>query len=211
MRGFFGLMGNRAKIGLLLLILGSMGCNTLKKVEDDQLLLTKNTFYIDSVKTKSSELKGLISQKPNSSILGYPLRLNLYNMAKENPDSSFQAWLHRKEKREKRLNALLSKKQVARLQESFLVKGASEFLERVGEPTVVIDTSLARKSVERLEAYYNTKGYFNNEGSYAVVPEAEKKASLEYFIELNQPYIIDSLQKAINSPELDSIYVQEAR
>jgi len=188
-------------------MLGSMGCNTLKKVEDDQFLLTKNSFYIDSTKTNSSELKGLISQKPNSTLLGYPLRLNLYNMAKENPDSSFQAWLHRKEKREKRLNALLSKKQVARLQESFVVKGASEFLERVGEPPVVIDTALTKKSVERLEAYYSTKGYFNNQGSFEIVPaKSEKKASVEYFVELNKPFVIDSLKKDISSPELDSLY-----
>jgi len=188
-------------------MLGSMGCNTLKKVGDDELLLTKNRFYIDSVKTKSNELKGLISQKPNSSVLGYPLRLNLYNLAKENPDSSFQDWLHRKEKREKRLTALLSKKQVSRLQESFVVKGASEFLKRVGEPPVTIDTALTRKSVERLEAYYNTKGYFNNEGSYEIVESKKRKrAEVEYKIDLNQPYILDSIQKNISSPELDSIY-----
>src|SRR5690606_21741340 len=147
MRGSSSLMGNWAKIGLLLLMLCTMGCNTLKKVGEDELLLTKNSIFIDNKKVNESKIKGLISQKPNSSVLGYPLRLNLYNLAKENPDSSFQDWLHRKEKREKRLNNLLSQKQVNRLQESFIVKGASEFLKRVGEPPVVIDTSLTRKSV----------------------------------------------------------------
>lgn len=212
MRGSFGLGYNRAKIGLLLLMLVSMGCNTLKKVGEDQLLLTKYSFYIDSTKTNSSELKGLVSQKPNSSVLGYPLRLNLYNMAKENPDSSFQDWLHRKENREKRLNAILSKKQVSRLQESFIVKGASEFLKRVGEPPVTIDTALTRKSVERLETYYNSKGYFNNEGSYQIVESNRKKrAAVEYKIELGKPYIIDSLKRNISSPELDSIYLGSAK
>jgi len=204
-------MGNTAKIGLLLLMLGSMGCNTLKKVGDDELLLTKNSFFIDSVKTNTEDLKGLISQKPNSTLLGYPLRLNLYNMAKENPDSSFQAWLHRKENREKRLNAILSKKQVARLQESFFVKGASEFLERVGEPPVTIDTALTKRSVERLEAYYNTKGYFNNEGSYEIVPSKRKKrAGVEYRVALHKPFMIDTLHKEISSPELDSLYALSA-
>lgn len=207
MRGSLGLMGNWAKIGLLLLMLGTMGCNTLKKVGDDELLLTKNSIYIDDEKVNESKIKGLISQKPNSSVLGYPLRLNLYNLAKENPDSSFQDWLHRKEKREKRLNNLLSKKQVNRLQESFIVKGASEFLKRVGEPPVVIDTSLTNKSIERLEAYYNSKGYFNNDGSYEILEgKRKKRAEIEYKITLDQPYIIDTIQKNITSPELDSIY-----
>lgn len=212
MRGSSSLMGNWAKIGLLLLMLCTMGCNTLKKVGEDELLLTKNSIYIDNKKVNESKIKGLISQKPNSSVLGYPLRLNLYNLAKENPDSSFQDWLHRKEKREKRLNNLLSQKQVNRLQESFIVKGASEFLKRIGEPPVVIDTSLTRKSVERLEAYYNSKGYFNNNGSYEIVEgKRKKRAEIEYKITLDKPYIIDTIQKNITSPELDSIYDLSSR
>ena len=200
-------MCNWAKIGLLLLMVSISGCNTLKKVGDDELLLTKNTIYVDDEKVTDSEIKGLIDQKPNSSVLGYPLRLNLYNMAKENPDSSFQDWLHRKDKREKRLNGLLSKKQVSRLQESFLVKGASEFLKRVGEPPVVIDTALTNKSLNRMEAYYNSKGYFNNSGSYEIVESSRKKrAQIAYNITLNKPYIIDTVQKNVTSPELDSIY-----
>jgi hypothetical protein len=205
-------MCNRAKIGLLLLMFSMAGCNTLKKVGDDELLLTKNSIYIDDEKVTDGEIKGLIDQKPNSSVLGYPLRLNLYNMAKENPDSSFQDWLHRKEKREKRLNNLLSKKQVNRLQESFIVKGASAFLERIGEPPVIIDTSLTHKSLNRMKAYYNSKGYFNNRGSFEIVESNRKKrAKVDYNLTLNEPYIIDTVQKNISSPELDSIYDVSAK
>ena len=110
MRGSFSLLCNWAKIGLMLLMLAIAGCNTLKKVGDDELLLTKNSIYADEEKITDSNIKSLIAQKPNSSVLGYPLRLNLYNLAKENPDSSFQNWLHRKEKREKRLNNFLVQK-----------------------------------------------------------------------------------------------------
>ncbi|WP_318309761.1 translocation and assembly module lipoprotein TamL [Flagellimonas crocea] len=207
MRGSFGVTCNWAKIGLLLLLLSILGCNTLKKVGEDELLLTKNTILVNEEKVKSSEIKGLIRQKPNSSVLGYPLRLNLYNMAKENPDSSFQDWLHRKEKREKHLNNLLSEKQVNRLRESFIVKGASEFLKRIGEPPVIIDTVETKKSLGKLEAYYNSKGYFNNSGEYQIINnEKSKRGKIEYNITLNKPYIIDTLQKNISSPELDSIY-----
>ncbi|MCB0371562.1 MAG: BamA/TamA family outer membrane protein [Muricauda sp.] len=207
MRGSLSLMCNWTKIALLLLMFSIVGCNTLKKVGDDELLLTKNSIFVDDEKITDSEIKGLIDQKPNSSVLGYPLRLNLYNLAKENPDSSFQDWLHRKDKREKRLNNILSQKQVNRLQESFVVKGASEFLKRIGEPPVVIDTSLTNKSLKRLEAYYNSKGYFNNSGDYEIVEGSRKKrAKIEYNVTLGKPYIIDTVQKNITSPELDSIY-----
>tara|TARA_B100000949_G_scaffold75843_2_gene67558 strand:+ start:1939 stop:4527 length:2589 start_codon:yes stop_codon:yes gene_type:complete len=212
MNGSFGVTCNWAKIGLLLLLLSILGCNTLKKVGEDELLLTKNTILIDDEKVTDSEIKGLISQKPNSSVLGYPLKLNLYNLAKENPDSSFQDWLHRKEKREKRLDKLLSEKQVNRLRESFLVKGYSDFLKRIGEPPVIIDTSETNKSLSKLKSYYNTKGYFNNTGAYEIVNgKRKKRAQIEYNITLNSPYIVDTIQKNITSPELDSIYDQAKR
>ncbi|MBO0342877.1 MAG: BamA/TamA family outer membrane protein [Bacteroidota bacterium] len=211
MRGSLGLMCNWAKIGLLLLLLSISGCNTLKKVGEDELLLTKNSILVNNEKVGDSEIKGLITQKPNSSVLGYPLKLNLYNLAKENPDSSFQDWLHRKEKREKRLNNLLSEKQVNRLSESFLVKGYSEFLKRIGEPPVIIDTAETNESINNLKAYYNTKGYFNNTGSYQIIDGKKKRAKIEYNITLNKPYIIDTIQKNITSPELDSIYKKASR
>jgi len=211
MNGSFGVTCNWAKIGLLLLLLCILGCNTLKKVEEDELLLTKNTILVDDESVNSSEIKGLIRQKPNSSVLGFPLKLNLYNLAKENPDSSYQDWLHRKEKREKRLNNLLSEKQVNRLGESFLVKGFSEFLKNIGEPPVIIDTAETNKSVKKLKAYYNSKGYFNNTGEYQIVDgKKERKASIEYSITLKEPYIVDTIQKNITSPELDSIYAISA-
>ncbi|MEX0361343.1 MAG: outer membrane protein assembly factor, partial [Allomuricauda sp.] len=211
MRGSFGLMHYWAKIGLLLLMLTMLGCNTLKKVEDNELLLTKNSIYADDEKITDEDIRSLIVQKPNSSVLGYPLRLNLYNLAKDNPDSSFTDWLHRKEKREKRLNNLLSQKQVNRLRESFVVKGASEFLKRIGEPPSVIDTSLTQKTVDRLQAYYNSKGYFNNTGSFDIVESKRKKrAGIEYKINLEKPFMVDTVITNITSPELDSIYHKTA-
>lgn len=208
---FLGLMRNLAKIGLLLLMFTIIGCNTLKRVDDDELLLTKNSIYADNNKISDDDIKSLIIQKPNSNLLGYPLRLNLYNLAKKNPDSSFQNWLHRKEKREKRLNRLLSEKQVNRLRESFVVKGASDFFKRIGESPVTIDPLLAQKSIDRLEAYYNSKGYFNNSGTYSITKgKRKKRAEIDYKISLEKPFLIDTILKNINSPELDSIYNSSA-
>lgn len=198
----------RAKIGVFLLLLILSSCNAIKKVSDEEFLLTKNTIYTDSIKVSKDEVKNLISQKPNTSVLGYPLRLNLYNLAKENPDSSYQNWLQRKEKREKRLNSFLSKKQVNRLGQSFMVKGYSNFLKRVGEPPTIIDTSKTRKSTERLQAYYGSKGYFNNTTTYAILPKKRKKrAEIDYNVSLGKPYFVDTLSTNILASDLDSLYL----
>ncbi|TVZ15247.1 outer membrane protein assembly factor [Maribacter sp. MAR_2009_72] len=197
-----------AKLSLLsLLAIVLLSCNSLKKVEEDEYLVTKNLIYADSVKINNEELESLIYQKPNSTVLGYPLRLNLYNLAKENPDSSYNAWLNKKENRKKRLEKLLSTKQVNRLGESFLVKGLSEWLKDIGEAPTILDTTRTRLSLARLSAYYQGKGYFTNNTSYLIdTTKNKRKAKVNYQVSLGEPYIIDSLSNDISSTAIDSLY-----
>ena len=208
MRMEFRSKDNMAKISLLsLLAIVLVSCNSLKKVEDDEYLVVKNTIYADSIKINNEELESLIYQKPNSTVLGYPLRLNLYNLAKENPDSSFNAWLYKKEHRKERLTKILSAKQVDRLRESFLVKGLSIWLSDIGERPVILDTTRTRLSLARLSAYYNSKGYFTNNTTYEIDTSNQKrKATVNYKIALGKPYIIDSVRNSISSRAIDSLY-----
>lgn len=199
---------NIAKISLLsLLAIITFSCNSLKKVEDDEYLVAKNSILVDSVKINNEEIESLIYQKPNTAVLGYPLRLNLYNLAKENPDSLYQDWLYRKENRKKRLDKFLSPKQVNRLGESFLVKGVSVWLKDIGEAPVILDTSRTRRSLERLSAYYDSKGYFNNRTTYTIDSTGRKqRAKVDYNILLDKPFILDSISNEISSKAIDSLY-----
>jgi len=197
-----------AKLSLLsLLAIVLLSCNSLKKVEQDEYLVIKNSIYTDSIKINNEELESLIYQKPNSTVLGYRLRLNLYNLAKENPDSSFNAWLYKKENRKKKLVKVLSAKQVERLGESFLVKGLSNWLEDIGEAPTILDTTKTRLSLARLSAYYQGKGYFTNNTSYEIDTLIQnRKTKINYHIELGDPYMIDSLGNDISSTAIDSLY-----
>ena len=196
-----------AKVIVISIAVALSSCNAVKKVPEDDFLLMENAIYADSVPVKDADVKNLLAQKPNSTILGYPFRLNLYNLAKENPDSLYQDWLERKPKREKRLNSLLSKKQVNRLGQSFVVRGWSNLLKRVGETPSIIDSTRTQKSLERLNYYYGTKGYFNNSVSYHVEPfNRKQRAKLNYHVQLGEPYMIDSLGRNIASKAIDSLY-----
>lgn len=206
MKTFRHLEKTVTKIGLLFLGITIASCNALKKVEDNERLLTKTNLYVNDEKIVDEDIQSLILQKPNASLLGYPLRLNLYNLAKENPDSTYQVWLNKKEKREERLASILSQKQVVRLGESFFVKGLGEWLKKIGEAPVILDTSRTRRSLERLSAYYGTKGFFNNETKYTIDSTTEKKAIVDYRIFLGEPFIVDSLSHQIASKAIDSIY-----
>ncbi|NND78745.1 MAG: outer membrane protein assembly factor, partial [Maribacter sp.] len=207
MRKVFRFKNPSAKISLLFFAIILASCNALKRVDEYELLLKKNTIYADDAKVNDEAIQSLIIQEPNSTLLGYPLRLNLYNLAKQNPDSSFQDWLYKKEKRKERLVKKLSEKQVNRLGESFLVKGLSEWLKNIGEAPAIIDTSDTRRTLERLKAYYNTKGYFNNNTTYSIdTLKRGQRAEIDYKITLGKPYMIDSIDDKISSKVIDSIY-----
>ena len=203
----FPFFNNTAKISLLFLVVVFNSCDTLKRVGENQLLLKSNRITVDSTEVNNADVKSLILQEPNRTILGYSLRLNLHNLAKPNPDSSFQSWLHQKDKREQRLINFLSEKQLDRLGESFLVKGLSEWLKKTGEEPAILDTVKTRRSLERLKAYYDSKGYFNNETTYKIDTLAKRqRAAVDYKIGLGEPFIIDSVSYQIASKAVDSIY-----
>ena len=195
-----------AKIGLIFLGLLIFSCNTLKRVEENELLLTDYTIEANGQKVSDPAVNSFILQKPNSTVLGFPLRLHLYNLAKPNADSQYQDWLERKPKRKERLEALLSKKQMERLGQSFLVGGYIQWLKRVGEAPVIIDTARSSKSLNRISTYYDTRGYFNNTGVFTVDTLSPKKGTVTYSLNLGSPYVVDSIRRNIASPMLDSLY-----
>lgn len=194
------------KITVLSLILLLTSCNAVKHVGDKELLLTKSTMYVNDKKEKSEAVQRMVLQQPNSSILGIPLRLHIYNAAKANPDSAFQRWLYKKEKREDRLKNFLSEKQLIELKNSYM--GINNWLKKTGEAPVVIDYAKIRKSLNRLKTYYDSKGYFNSETTYKISPEKDKKAAIAYYVTTGEPYFLDTITRNIASKQLDSIYLK---
>ena len=153
---------NKTKISLFILIgVFICACNTFKRVPDGKKLLTKNEILVNGVKEKNENVLAQLYQRPNSRIFSYRLRLNLYNLAAENPDSIYQSKFVKNPEKYSRLSKWLSKKQVDRLGKSFWYFGIHEVLKKMGEPPVIFDTKSAEKSALRLQSYYFDKGYFN--------------------------------------------------
>ncbi len=195
------------KISLIIVILLLfVACNTTKRVAEGKRLLMKNEISVDGKEIKDENLFFQLYQKPNSSILGYRLRLNLFNLSKPNADSTYAIWLNKKPKRKARLAKLLSQKQVDRLGKSFLVSGWSDFLINTGEAPVIYDSTYTKKSLKRLEAYYYNKGYFDVKANFTSDTTLKKKTNIKYQIALKKPYLIDSITTQIGSPALDSLF-----
>ena len=134
-------MNNNTKISLFILIFTVItSCNIVKKVPNQKHLLVKNEIVVNDKKIKSEEIVSQLVQQTNSSIFGYKLRLNMFNLAKTNTDSIFKAKYKKDPAKYKHQSKWLSKKQVDRLGQSFWYSGWHSFLRRTGEPPVIIDT-----------------------------------------------------------------------
>ncbi|WNM19997.1 translocation and assembly module lipoprotein TamL [Flavobacterium capsici] len=191
---------------IILFTLLLFGCNTTKRVPDGKKLIVNSAIKVDSVKEKSEDVVNQLYQKQNSSILGYKLRLNIYNLAKQNTDSIYRAKFINNPKKYYRKAKWLSRKQVKRLGESFWYSGIHKFLMKTGEAPVILDTSSTRKSLRRLKLYYANEGYFDVKSNYTIDTIGPKKVNVNYSVSKGKPYVIDSLETAIKSKVLDSIY-----
>lgn len=182
-------------------------CNAVKRVPDGKQLLTKNQIIVNGKATKAENVFNQLYQKPNSKLLlGYPLRLNLYNLANPNPDSTYQEKFTNHPGKYQRKSKWLSAKQVDRLGKSFWYHGIHDFFKKIGETPVILDTTKTNKSVLRLNYYYFNNGFFNVNADYNVDTVGSKKAQIKYEISTGKPYFLDSVYTKINTPVLDSIY-----
>ncbi|MBQ0736422.1 BamA/TamA family outer membrane protein [Aquimarina celericrescens] len=181
-----------------------ISCNAVKRVPDDEYLLTKNEIFVDSVKTNDIKLENQLYQEPNTKIAGIPLRLHIYNLASVNRDSLYRDWLNRKPNRKKRMVNFFSRKQIDRLGTG--LSSINKWIKNTGEPPAIVNESKIRRSVKRLQAYYWNNGWFNVKTDYEIAKKNNKKAKVNYYIFPNEPYFIDSLKTKIESGVADSIY-----
>jgi len=181
-------------------------CNTVKRVPEGKYLLTKNQILVNDKAVKDENVFNQLYQKPNGSILGYHLRLNLFNLANPNPDSTYQAKFTNHPGKYERMSKLLSSKQVDRLGKSFWYHGIHDFLKKTGEVPVIIDTAKTGKSVLRLKYYYFNDGFFNVKANYKLDTLSQKKAKIKYTVTTGNPFLLDSIKTTIHTPKLDSLF-----
>ena len=181
-------------------------CNTVKRVPEGKHLLVKNEILVNNKAVKNEIVINQLYQKPNSSILGYRLRLNLFNLANPNPDSTYRAKFINNPGKYERKSKWLSAKQVDRLGKSFWYHGIHDFLKKTGEPPVIVDTVKTAKSVFRLKYYYFNDGFFNVNASYKLDTLSPKKIKIKYAVTTGNPYLLDSIKTTIPTPALDSLF-----
>lgn len=196
------------KISLFILIgLIISACDAEKRVSGEKRLLTKNEILVNNKKITDEIVFNQLYQKPNGTLLlGYKLRLHLYNLANLNPDSTYQAKFSKNPGKYKKKSNWLSSKQVDRLGKSFWYHGIHDFLKRTGEPPVLMDSVKTTKSLLRLKYFYFNDGYFNIKTSAALDTLKPKRAVVKYAVTTGIAYLLDTIKTTISTPALDSLY-----
>ncbi|MCB0400081.1 MAG: outer membrane protein assembly factor, partial [Winogradskyella sp.] len=192
---------------LLVFIIGFNSCDVVKRVKSNEHLITKNTIIEDDKVNKEERVNNIILQKTNSgmnSLFGFPLKLHVYNLARPNIDSILQAKVLSDSSKVRWKTKLLSKKQFDREIEAR--KNFNNWLKRTGEAPVIYNEDKTEKTVTNLRKYYYNKGWFDNEVTFEVDKDSNKRAQVTYKVTKHKAYFLDSLRPVISSPLIDSLY-----
>lgn len=194
-----------SKIALIIVITGFLySCNSVKRVPENEHILVENTIYVNDKKTNSERINNLLFQQRNKKVVSIPLRVYIYNTARPNIDSIIKANIDSKPNKRKRLENFLSKKQLDRYIQARI--GFNNWLKKTGEAPVIVKESKTLKSEIQLKKYYFNNGWFNADITSKTTKLENKKATVDYYVETGEPYIIDSITTKIASPVVDSLY-----
>ncbi len=191
-------------VNLFFLTLLFGNCSGTRILSTTDYVVDKNEIYEDGILLKNDPINFVLKTKSNKKIIGIPLKKILFKASHPNPEDQFKNWLDKKDKRRKRLENLISNKQIRALN-NYTIK-FNNWLKKTGEAPSIYDSLDVKISKNNIIQYYKNLGYFNVEVESETEKINEKKLILKYKINPNERYLIDSITTSIESPELSILY-----
>ena len=179
-------------------------CSSTKNIAPSQSVLVREVFLKNGTPLKRDLAKQLSVSLPNTQVFGIPVKLHIYNLAKENPDSLFNNWMNKKPKRFERLTKIYSEKQVDQLKK--YKRNFNFWLKKSGEPPSIFFENNSSSTSKRLEQYYKNKGFFNTSVLTSIDTIAQQKVNVTYEVKTGESFVVDQKTENIASADLDSIY-----
>ena len=171
---------------------------------ENKLLLTKNTITINDKKNVDNEISDYIVQRPNQLVLGIPFPLHFYNIGNKKFETDFEKWKLNNPNWYNFTTGMFSEKQ-ARGMRNFKYTTHQWFL-KSGESPVILDSKKAIQTVDNLTKHYYNEGFFKVKVTFEEEILKKNKGAINYYINTDKPYTIDSITTIIESKVLDSIY-----
>lgn len=196
-------------------------CNQTKYVPEGKYLLKKNVVIQSGKKLDKEDVNGIIRQQPNYKRFGIKWKLMAYNLVdstkvaeKRLRKNEKLRWINKeRQEREARINEKRKEKAIA--------KGKSYYTEKIiplkdtvqprrffrewykykiGQPPVVFDSLLYEKSLEQLQTFLRTKGFYYGEVTGFVDFHKNQKCVVTYHIESGDQYRVDSVYAISDNP-----------
>lgn len=210
------LPGYYSYLAAFMVLIALNACNVNRHLKEDEYLVQKSAIKENGTHIDNAELEAFIRQKPNRKILKV-IRFNLwlYNQVNQ------QKMVKYKEKRNlkyDRINARRIEKNNAR-NERRVAKGKKaktprlknkekltlrESILEAGEPPVILDTFLTNVTVNQLQKFVFSRGYFNSKVRDSLVLDIKgKRAKTYYFISKSVPYTVRGIKYKIEDPLIE--------
>ncbi|GAB3531903.1 BamA/TamA family outer membrane protein [Pontibacter brevis] len=165
--------------------------------EDERLLVSIQPQGLETV--EPTAIQSLYQQQPNRMVLGSTPYLALYNFGKKfyDPQQIQERIEKQQAKKRQRIEEagtdsakiqrlrLKYDSRIDRLQEK---KEEGNFLMQLGEPPSIYDSTLMEKTMDQIDIYLNSKGYFNHRSGYEKEVRRDKLVYITINIEENAPY-----------------------
>jgi outer membrane translocation and assembly module TamA len=200
--------------GILLFVLSS--CSVKKYLKNDEFLVERNVIDHQNLKIDHGELNSFIRQKPNRKILKLvPFNLWLYFQIDQQKMIQFREQRDLKydrinlkrieknniknEKRKRKGKVLKSPKLKSKdkltLRESIL---------DAGEAPVLLDTFITNITVNQLNKFVFSRGYYNSSVRDSIVYNKRRKtATVFYHISASKPYFINDINYKFEDPLME--------
>lgn len=180
---------------VLLLVLSA--CDPARRVPAGRHLLVRSKVEVKDKRVEKDELASLMKQRPNKRILGLRFYLAMYNLP--SPERLARRKAHRAE-RTARTNA-------RRAQQGKPPKEAGrtfgEWLrEVVGEPPVVLDSTLTARTVTQMRMYLLREGFFKGEVTDSVAHRG-RRARLRYHVIPGEPHRLRHIRFSVDDPSIE--------
>nr|WP_256488731.1 BamA/TamA family outer membrane protein [Pontibacter sp. HSC-36F09] len=182
--------------GLVITIISLAACVPTKNLgENEQLLLGIEPKGINHV--SQTDIEAVYQQQPNRTFLGSTPYLAIYNFGKKfySPSRIDERIEELRTKRASKIAEAGDSTKSRRIQDRFDRRIARQrdrkeegnLLMQIGEPPAIYDSLLMERTMDQVEIYMNTKGFFNHELSYEKQDKG-KKVYITLNIEENEPY-----------------------
>ena len=125
-------------VNLFFLTLLFGNCSGTRILSTTDYVVDKNEIYEDGILLKNDPINFVLKTKSNKKIIGIPLKKILFKASHPNPEDQFKNWLDKKDKRRKRLENLISNKQIRALN-NYTIK-FNNWLKKTGEAPTIYDS-----------------------------------------------------------------------